>query len=79
MAEKEQMKETSNVQPAQCFARRCRRGPMHHLEPLTGATTSNIKHQKSNILWRVLDFVLAGVFIFAGLSKMFDLDHCLLR
>jgi uncharacterized membrane protein YphA (DoxX/SURF4 family) len=27
------------------------------------------------LLWRILDFVLGGVFIFAGLSKMFDLDH----
>jgi putative oxidoreductase len=25
--------------------------------------------------WRILDFVVAGVFIFAGLTKIFDLDH----
>ena len=50
--------------------------PMLNVE-LSGGTTSNIKHRTSNVLWRVLDFVLAGVFIFAGLSKMFDLDPLL--
>jgi uncharacterized membrane protein YphA (DoxX/SURF4 family) len=49
--------------------------PTLHLEPLPGASKPNIKHQKSYFVWRILDFVLAGVFIFAGLSKMFDLDH----
>lgn len=49
--------------------------PTLHLEPLPGASTPNIKHQKSYFVWRILDFVLAGVFVFAGLSKMFDLDH----
>jgi len=48
--------------------------PTLNVELSTGATTSN-KRQRSYILWRILDFVLAGVFIFAGLSKMFDLDH----
>ena len=41
----------------------------------TGATTSNIKHQTSNIFWRIPDFIVAGIFIFAGLTKIFDLDH----
>jgi putative oxidoreductase len=58
------MKETSNIQR-----------PTLHLEPLAGASTSNIKHQQSYILWRILDFVLAGIFIFAGLTKILDLDH----
>ncbi len=26
-------------------------------------------------LWRILDFVVAGIFIFAGITKIFDLDH----
>jgi hypothetical protein len=26
-------------------------------------------------LWRILDFVVAGIFIFAGLTKILDLDH----
>jgi putative oxidoreductase len=37
--------------------------------------TSDIEHRTSNIFWRILDFVVAGVFIFAGLTKIFDLDH----
>jgi putative oxidoreductase len=51
--------------------------------------TPNIEHRTSNIelsgnvgsigvwdvLWRILDFVIAGIFIFAGLTKIFDLDH----
>jgi len=44
-------------------------------ERSAGRTASNIKYLTSNIIYRILDFVLAGVFIFAGLSKMFDLDH----
>src|SRR5262249_16142473 len=63
MAQEEQMNQTSNA------AR-----PTLNVELSGGATTSNVKRQKSYILWRILDFVLAGVFIFAGLSKMFDLD-----
>jgi putative oxidoreductase len=58
------MKETSNVQR-----------PTLNLEPLAGASISNIKHQKSYIFWRILDFVLAGIFIFAGLAKILDLDR----
>jgi len=64
MAEEKQMKETSNLQR-----------PMLHLEPLAGASTSNIKRRKSYVLWRILDFVLAGIFIFAGLAKILDLDR----
>jgi uncharacterized membrane protein YphA (DoxX/SURF4 family) len=48
-----------------------------NVESLAAARTSNIKNQKSYIVWRILDIILAGVFIFAGLSKIFDLDHLL--
>lgn len=58
------MKETSNIQRVTL-----------HLEPLAGVSTSNIKQKKSYALWRVLDFVLAALFIFAGLTKILDLDH----
>jgi len=61
MAEEEQMKETSIVQRATLNA-----------ELSAGATTSNIKPRTSNILWRILDFVLAGIFIYAGALKAFD-------
>ena len=55
------MKETSNVQR-----------PTLNAELSAGATTSNIKHRGSNILWRLVDFVLAGIFIYAGALKAFD-------
>jgi putative oxidoreductase len=58
------MKETSNIQPSTL-----------RLEPLARVSTSNIKQRKSYALWRVLDFALAGLFIFAGLTKILDLDH----
>jgi uncharacterized membrane protein YphA (DoxX/SURF4 family) len=61
VAEKEQMKETSNVQR-----------PTLNAELSAGATTANIKLRTSKILWRILDFVLAGIFIYAGALKAFD-------
>src|ERR1700730_8829741 len=30
---------------------------------------------RSNIIWRIVDLIIGGVFIFAGLTKIFDLDH----
>jgi uncharacterized membrane protein YphA (DoxX/SURF4 family) len=61
VAEEGQMNETSNIQRSTL-----------NLETLAGASTSNVKHQKSYILWRILDFVLAGIFIYAGALKAFD-------
>jgi putative oxidoreductase len=58
------MNEMSNVQR-----------PMLNVESSASITASAIKHQKSYIFWRLLDFVVAGVFIFAGLSKILDLDR----
>jgi len=58
------MNETSNVQR-----------PTLNVELSSSVTTSTIKHQKSYIFWRILDFILAGIFIFAGLSKILDLDR----
>jgi putative oxidoreductase len=61
VAEEEQMNQTSNAQ-----------GPMLDVEGLTTGTTSNIKHRTSNLIWRILDFVLAGIFIYAGTLKALD-------
>ena len=61
MAEEEQMKETSDVQR-----------PTLNAELSAVTTTSKIKPRTSNILWRVLDLVLAGIFIYAGTLKAFD-------
>ena len=69
---KEAMKETPNAQRStpKVFASR-----QLNVEILAEGNTSNIKLRTSNILWRILDFVFAGIFIFAGLTKILDLDH----
>ena len=73
MAEGEQMSQTPN---SESLRERAAERPALNVE-LSGVPASNIKYQTSNVLWRLLDFVLAAVFIFAGLSKIFDLDHLL--
>jgi len=55
------MKEASNVER-----------PALNADLSAGATTSNIKRRTSNIFWRILDFVLAGIFIYAGVVKAID-------
>ena len=66
MAQEEQMNQTPNAER-----------PTLNVELSAGATTSNAKRERLYIFWRILDFVLAAVFLFAGLSKMFDLDALL--
>jgi putative oxidoreductase len=64
VAEEEQMNQTPNAQR-----------PTLNAELWAAGPASDIKRRRSNIFWRILDFVVAGVFIFAGLTKIFDLDH----
>jgi uncharacterized membrane protein YphA (DoxX/SURF4 family) len=72
------MNQTPGAEPAHSASPSDAGGrPTLNVELSAGATTSNVQRQKSYILWRILDFLLAGVFIFAGLSKMFDLDPVL--
>ena len=61
MAEEEQMNETPNAQLS-----------TPNVEFSTSGATSNIRHRTANILWRILDFVVAGVFIYAGVIKALD-------
>jgi len=63
------MKETPNAQRStpKVFASR-----QLNVEILAEGNTSNIKLRTSNILWRILDFVLAAIFIYAGALKAFD-------
>src|SRR6266496_4847100 len=35
-------------------------------------SAGNVNHQRSHIFWRILDFVLAGIFIYAGVLKALD-------
>ena len=60
------MKQTSNAQR-----------PTLSVEP-SAYPALGVGHSASGIgrvIWRILDFVVAGLFIFAGLSKILDLDH----
>jgi putative oxidoreductase len=77
VAEKEQMSQTPNSEiireqgaerpTPKVFASR-----QLNVEVSADAATSNIKHRTLNILWRLLDFGLAGIFIYAGALKAFD-------
>ena len=66
MAEKEQMKETSNTQR-----------PTPNIEQAEHSTLGVERSalDVGRFLWRILDFVVAGIFIFAGLTKILDFDH----
>ncbi len=46
--------------------------PTLNVELATAAPASNIKNRTANIIWRILDFVLAGIFIYAGALKAID-------
>src|SRR5205807_1172688 len=46
--------------------------PTLNVELATAAPASNIKNRTSNIIWRILDFALAGIFIYAGTLKALD-------
>jgi len=61
VAQEEQMNQTPNAQRS-----------MLNVELATAAPVSNIKNRTSNIIWRILDFVLAGIFIYAGALKAID-------
>ena len=61
MAEEEQMNQTPNA-PRSTF----------NAELSAAGSTSNIRRRTSNILWRILDFGLAAIFIYAGAVKAID-------
>jgi putative oxidoreductase len=61
VAEEEQMSHTPNAQRS-----------MLNVELATAAPVSNIKNRTSNIIWHILDFVLAGIFVYAGALKAID-------
>jgi len=46
--------------------------PTLNVELATATSASDIKNRTSNIIWRILDFVLAGIFIYAGALKAID-------
>ena len=45
--------------------------PTSNVEVSAAATTSKLRPRTSNILWRIVDVIVAGVFIYAGVLKVF--------
>ena len=37
--------------------------------------TSNVKSRTTNVLWRIIDLIVAVMFIFAGIAKILNLDQ----
>jgi putative oxidoreductase len=57
----EEMSTTPNAQP-----------PTSNAQLRVAGSTSNVKDRTSNILWRIVDLIIAGVFIYAGVIKALD-------
>jgi putative oxidoreductase len=66
VAEEEQMNPTPNTQ---------RTTPNAEWSAHSALGVERSALDVGRFLWRILDFVVAGVFIFAGLTKILDLDH----
>src|SRR5437868_9812325 len=49
--------------------------PMPNVELPAPGATSNIKPRTSNILWRIFAVVVGAIFIFAGLTKILEVDY----
>src|ERR1051325_9623744 len=41
-------------------------------QPTPALSRSNIQHRNVYILWRILDFVVGGIFVYAGVVKAID-------
>jgi putative oxidoreductase len=65
----EEMNQTPNSEGVR---EHCAQLSTPNAQVLSGGITSNIKHRISNILWRILDFVAGGIFIYAGVIKALD-------
>src|SRR5207249_5681878 len=46
--------------------------PTSHSQLRVAENTSDVKCRTSNILWRIVDLVVAGIFIYAGAIKALD-------
>src|SRR5205823_15024265 len=46
--------------------------PTSHAQLRLAGSTSDVKGRTSNILWRILDLIVAGIFIYAGAIKALD-------
>jgi uncharacterized membrane protein YphA (DoxX/SURF4 family) len=71
MAEEETMNQTPNP-PSQGYGAAGAQRPTLAVEVSAESTASNIKHRTSNIIWRIVGFIVAAIFIYAGAIKALD-------
>lgn len=71
MGEKEQMNQTPNP-PSPSYGAAGAEVPMPGAQVSADDIRSDLKHRTSNVLWRVLDFIVAAIFLYAGVLKMLD-------
>jgi len=71
VVEKKQMNQAPNP-PSPSYGAAGAQLPISNTEVSAGRTTSNIKHRGLNIAWRILDFIVAAIFLYAGVLKMLD-------
>src|ERR1051326_3516598 len=71
VGEKEQMNQTPNP-PSPSYGAAGAEVPMPGAQVSADDIRSDLKHRTSNVLWRVLDFIVAAIFLYAGVLKMLD-------
>ena len=49
--------------------------PTSNFQLSGSGATSNVKYRTANVLWRIIDLIVAALFIFAGIAKILNLDQ----
>jgi putative oxidoreductase len=49
--------------------------PASNFQLSGSGATSNIKYRTAKVLWRIIDLIVAAMFIFAGIAKILNLDQ----
>jgi len=49
--------------------------PTSNFQLSGSGATSNVKYRTANVLWRIIDLIVAAMFIFAGIAKILNLDQ----
>jgi putative oxidoreductase len=49
--------------------------PTSNFQLSGSGATSNVKYRTAKVLWRIIDLIVAAMFIFAGIAKLLNLDQ----
>jgi putative oxidoreductase len=49
--------------------------PASNFQLSGSGATSNVKYRTAKVLWRIIDLIVAAMFIFAGIAKLLNLDQ----